>query len=104
MRIDPCEEPLAARRVPRDDLAARLKSVRGNSEDPLRIAELGVHRQNRFNFSISLGVKIPPIGSIGDEVQRTVGRPAWLEDRFVDAASDLPRFAEGTIFGNWCDV
>src|SRR5688572_99287 len=56
-----------------DDSFGRLKTVAGHAEAPLRHAKLSFHLVNQIDIAVRrLAVKVPPSGSIRNEVEDTI--------------------------------
>ena len=98
-RLDP-EEVVAAAgagRPPRSAPSGR-KPYDRPVEDPGRVGELRVHRGQRFEpRTVDQAVEVPPAAPVADEVERAVGRPFGLDDRFVRAAGGQHRLAERAV-------
>ena len=56
---------------------------------------LSVDRASAYRFH--------QFGAIGNEIERAIGRPAGLEDRFIVAAGDFARRAERAVARDRCD-
>src|SRR5438309_1545403 len=68
--------------------ASTQNGVRRQAETPLRNGELGGKGAQGLDRPLAQAVEVPIIGSVGCEVERSVGSPFGLEDRFVRAARD----------------
>ena len=77
------------------DPAVVEEAVASETEDPLRGADLGIHRGDR----LTVAVEVPPPGAIRCPVEHARGTPLRLEDRLVGATRDVARLAEGAVHG-----
>src|SRR5712692_1750009 len=48
-------------------------------------------------------MNIPPAGAIGNKIQRAVGRPLWLKDRFVQTARNVDFVRDRAIRSEFSD-
>src|SRR5262249_49072015 len=85
-----------------NDAITAKKNVPGITENPLRYSDLRIGFQNRFDPPRTFRIEIPPACSIGDEKQRTVGRPFRLEYRFRCRAGDSAGIRNGSLRTEIC--
>src|SRR5713101_3782541 len=86
-RVEAEQMPDAVLSVGTDDVVGRGKRISGYIEDPLRSAEFGLHRAQRFDSPLAPVVEVPPTRAIGDKMQNAIRRPLRLEDGFIYTSS-----------------
>ncbi len=85
----------------RHDRSVGQEPVGRAAEDPARVRELGLHRRQRLQpRAVDEPVQVPPAAAVRDEVERAVGGPLGLDDRFIRTAGREDGLAERPVRGH----
>src|SRR6202035_1103001 len=82
-----------------NDAALRLECVGAHPELPRGRAELGRELDDGLGDLALTAVEVPPVGSVGDEIEDDGRRPGRLKDRFLFAARYFAGLGEAAVIG-----